>query len=209
MPIPFRKEWPFDFFNLVYGSYLSMCDISPFFSGLQLEMAVHSAKYVNAGGPKRATSSQPHQRIASNFETVPSDLPAETTHHHVHTKSDSSDASKAVSSHDSLFLLPDLNSLPSEEDSGFEMLYGMSCWSHVWLFYLLQIYEVSELDEVEFLCYNIAEAEAEATFINWIASSLKFQDAGIQVQLAVVSSKVLELEMELFSHGESFEGRVV
>ena len=114
---------------LIYGSLCVIAmiyDVSfSFFLFWQLELGVHSAKYVNADGPKIATSSQPLQRVASSFEAALSNSPTESTRN-ANSKSDSSDASKAVSNRDGFFLLPDLNSLPSEDDSGFEMLYGMS-----------------------------------------------------------------------------------
>ncbi|PON91588.1 hypothetical protein TorRG33x02_126270 [Trema orientale] len=93
---------------------------------MKLELGVHSAKYVNADEPQRATSSQSYQRVAFSFDTVSSNLPSETTHHLVHPKSESSGPSKAASNRDNFFHLPDLNFLPCEEEFPTDMLCGRS-----------------------------------------------------------------------------------
>ncbi|PON71288.1 hypothetical protein PanWU01x14_074280 [Parasponia andersonii] len=93
---------------------------------MKLELGLHSAKYVNADEPHRATSSQSYQRVAFSSDTISSNLPSETTHHLVHPKSESSGASKAGLNRDNFFHLPDLNFLPCEEEFPIDMLYGRS-----------------------------------------------------------------------------------
>ncbi|XP_030481839.1 uncharacterized protein LOC115698790 isoform X2 [Cannabis sativa] len=83
----------------------------------KLEFGENSAKYVDADNPlKSAISPQPHQRITSTFAAVSLNLPNKVTDHD-HPKSDSSDASKAVLDRDSFYFLPDLNSVPDEQNN--------------------------------------------------------------------------------------------
>ncbi|KAF4373095.1 hypothetical protein CsatB_008434 [Cannabis sativa] len=84
---------------------------------IKLEFGENSAKYVDADNPlKSAISPQPHQRITSTFAAVSLNLPNKVTDHD-HPKSDSSDASKAVLDRDSFYFLPDLNSVPDEQNN--------------------------------------------------------------------------------------------
>jgi hypothetical protein len=84
---------------------------------LQLDLVLHSAKNLSASsdGLERAVSREPYQRVASTPDHISSSLPAYAT------KDDNqeSEPCKAV-------CLPDLNMMPSEEDSSSETLYGMS-----------------------------------------------------------------------------------
>lgn len=80
---------------------------------LQLELHVDSAKYVNADGFKMASTSD---NVRSTMQLA----------HHSNAQSDSFDESKTNSNLDGFFLLPDLNSLPCDEDCGSETFYGLS-----------------------------------------------------------------------------------
>ena len=94
---------------------------------LQVDLGLHSAIYENTDGSKRPTPSQPHQRTASTFDGLCSTLPAQAVHHHANPQADSCGESKAANENQGgFFLLPDLNSLPCEEDYCSETLYGMS-----------------------------------------------------------------------------------
>ncbi|PRQ26672.1 putative transcription factor bZIP family [Rosa chinensis] len=80
-------------------------------------------------GAENAIASQPHQRIAPpSFGHFPSHLLSHATPYvNPYPQLDSSDEHKAASSSgNNSFVLPDLNMVPFEEDSGSEMLYGMS-----------------------------------------------------------------------------------
>ncbi|XP_024027334.1 uncharacterized protein LOC21386994 [Morus notabilis] len=90
---------------------------------MKLELHVDSAKYVNADGFKMASSSQPQERIASTSDNVRSTMQLA---HHSNAQSDSFDESNTNSNRDGFFLLPDLNSLPCDEDYGSETFYGSS-----------------------------------------------------------------------------------
>ncbi|GMN45497.1 hypothetical protein TIFTF001_014689 [Ficus carica] len=92
---------------------------------MKLELHGNSSKYVNADESKVASSSQPTERIASTSDIVPLTLPTQLTHHG-NAQSDSCDESKTNSNRDGFFLLPDLNSLPCDEDYGSETFYGTS-----------------------------------------------------------------------------------
>ncbi|XP_062163492.1 uncharacterized protein LOC133870396 [Alnus glutinosa] len=84
---------------------------------MKLDLVLHSAKNLSASsdGLERAVSREPYQRVASTPDHISSSLPA------YDTKDDNqeSEPCKAV-------CLPDLNMMPSEEDSSSETLYGMS-----------------------------------------------------------------------------------
>lgn len=88
-----------------------------FFNVLQLDLVLHSAKNLSATSNElgRAVSREPYQRVASTPNYISSSLPA----HGATDDNPHSEPCKAV-------LLPDLNMIPLEEDSGLETLYGMS-----------------------------------------------------------------------------------
>ncbi|KAL5559713.1 hypothetical protein UlMin_035924 [Ulmus minor] len=89
---------------------------------IKIDMGLHSAKHVKPEGQGRTASSQPHKRATSALDNVSYNLPRQASHND-HLQSDScGDASETTSKRDSFFLLPDLNSMPSEE----EAFYGMS-----------------------------------------------------------------------------------
>lgn len=104
----------------------------PCFFALQLDLNLHSSAtnlIAYFDGAENAISSQPHQRIAPpSFGHIPSHLLSHASPYvHPYPQLDSCDEHKAVSSSgNNSFVLPDLNMVPSEEDSGSEMLYGMS-----------------------------------------------------------------------------------
>ncbi|KAM1200925.1 hypothetical protein ACFX2I_017129 [Malus domestica] len=96
------------------------------FKRIKIDLDLHSARNLSANfdGAGKAISSQPHERIASSSTTayyIPSDLPPSP-----HPRLDSCVESNDVPARDNSFLLPDLNMVPAVEESGSEMLYGMS-----------------------------------------------------------------------------------
>lgn len=99
-------------FRFVCGSFQKNS-----FYVLQLDLVLHSAKNLSASsdGLERAVSREPYQRVASTPDHISSSLPAHATN----DDNPESEPSKAV-------CLPDLNMMPSEEDSSSETLYGMS-----------------------------------------------------------------------------------
>ncbi|RXH92127.1 hypothetical protein DVH24_021150 [Malus domestica] len=93
---------------------------------LQIDLNLHSARNLSANfdGAGKSISSQPHERIASSSSTacyIPSVLPPRP-----HPRFDSCVESNPILARDNSFLLPDLNMVPSGEESGSEMLPGMS-----------------------------------------------------------------------------------
>lgn len=81
---------------------------------MQLDLNLHTANNASLSANERdeATSSQSHQRIASS-QALDDDKSR-------------SGSCKAVSNEGSSFILPDLNMMPSEDDSGPETFYGTS-----------------------------------------------------------------------------------
>lgn len=98
---------------------------------LQLDLNLHSSAtnlIAYFDGAENAIASQAHQRTAPpSFSHFPSHLLSHVTPYvHPYPQLDSCDEHKAVSSPvNNSFVLPDLNMVPSE-DSGSEILYGMS-----------------------------------------------------------------------------------
>lgn len=84
---------------------------------LQLDLVLHSANnlFATSDGLERAVKREPYQRVAFTPDHTSSSLPA----HGANDDNPQPETSKAV-------LLPDLNMMPSEEDSSSETLYGMS-----------------------------------------------------------------------------------
>ncbi|KAM1331159.1 hypothetical protein ACFX13_044464 [Malus domestica] len=96
------------------------------FKRIKIDLNLHSARNLSANfdGAGKSISSQPHERIASSSSTacyIPSVLPPRP-----HPRFDSCVESNPVLARDNSFLLPDLNMVPSGEESGSEMLPGMS-----------------------------------------------------------------------------------
>ncbi|GLT76838.1 hypothetical protein SLA2020_484730 [Shorea laevis] len=82
---------------------------------MKLDLNLHTANNASLSANERdeATSSQSHQRIASPSQALLDDRSR-------------SGSCKAVSNEESSFILPDLNMMPSEDDSGPETFYGTS-----------------------------------------------------------------------------------
>ncbi|XWS26180.1 hypothetical protein CRYUN_Cryun26dG0009000 [Craigia yunnanensis] len=94
---------------------------------IKLDLNLHTAKNSSliADEPEKVPSCQPHQRVPCSLDYIPSIL----TSHTVDDRKpllDSCDEGKAISNEESFFLLPDLNMMPAEDDSGTETLYGTS-----------------------------------------------------------------------------------
>ncbi|KAB2629261.1 hypothetical protein D8674_034056 [Pyrus ussuriensis x Pyrus communis] len=96
------------------------------FKRIKIDLNLHSTRNLSANfdGAGKSISSQPHERIASSSSTacyIPWDLPPRP-----HPQLDSCVEGNAILARDTSFLLPDLNMVPSGEESGSEMLPGMS-----------------------------------------------------------------------------------
>ncbi|XVE97366.1 hypothetical protein REPUB_Repub03eG0013600 [Reevesia pubescens] len=94
---------------------------------IKLDLNLHTAKNASliADEPKKVPSCEPHQRVPSSIDYIPSTLPSHALDD-CKPLLDSCDVGKGISSGESLFLLPDLNMMPAEGDSGTETLYGTS-----------------------------------------------------------------------------------
>ncbi|XVE71234.1 hypothetical protein DITRI_Ditri10aG0134400 [Diplodiscus trichospermus] len=92
---------------------------------IKLDLNLHTAKNLTADESEKAPSCQPPQRVPSSFDCNPSTLPSHVLDD-CKPMLDSSSVDKATSSGESFFLLPDLNMVPAEDDSGAETLYGTS-----------------------------------------------------------------------------------
>ncbi|XP_022754467.1 uncharacterized protein LOC111302862 [Durio zibethinus] len=94
---------------------------------MKLDLNLHTAKNLSliAVEPEKVPSCQPCQRVSSSLDYIPSILPS-----HALDDSkpplDSCSLDKAISRGETFFLLPDLNMMPAEDDSGTETLYGTS-----------------------------------------------------------------------------------
>ncbi|XP_035548854.1 uncharacterized protein LOC109008228 isoform X3 [Juglans regia] len=94
----------------------------------KLDSVLHSAKNLNAtcDGLEKTVHKETYQRIASAPDHTSLSLPANTTSDD-NLQSEPCEADKAADlARGGNFLLPDLNMMPSEEDSSTETLYGMS-----------------------------------------------------------------------------------
>ncbi|EOY29384.1 hypothetical protein QUC31_020822 [Theobroma cacao] len=96
---------------------------------IKLDLNFHTAKnssLIVDEPEEKVPCSKFCQRVPSSLDYIPTTtLPS----HSLDDRKpllDSCDAGKADSSGDSYFLLPDLNMMPAEDDSGTEMLYGTS-----------------------------------------------------------------------------------
>lgn len=85
---------------------------------MQLNLGLHSAFELDKAG-----STLVHKRVASSHDQIPSISPSESI---IVASLGPSETQKAVPEHNSLSVLPDLNMMPSDDDSGSETLYGMS-----------------------------------------------------------------------------------
>ncbi|KAE8056315.1 hypothetical protein FH972_013098 [Carpinus fangiana] len=87
------------------------------FKRMKLDLVLHSANnlFATSDGLERAVKREPYQRVASTPDHISLSLPA----HGANDDNPQPETCKAV-------LLPDLNMMPSEEDSSSETLYGMS-----------------------------------------------------------------------------------
>ncbi|KAF5461371.1 hypothetical protein F2P56_017476 [Juglans regia] len=95
---------------------------------IKLDSVLHSAKNLNAtcDGLEKTVHKETYQRIASAPDHTSLSLPANTTSDD-NLQSEPCEADKAADlARGGNFLLPDLNMMPSEEDSSTETLYGMS-----------------------------------------------------------------------------------
>ncbi|XP_041022697.1 uncharacterized protein LOC121263713 isoform X3 [Juglans microcarpa x Juglans regia] len=94
----------------------------------KLDSVLHSAKDLNAtcDGLEKTVHKEAYQRIAPAPDHTSLSLPANTTSDD-NLQSEPCEVGKAAApARDGDFLLPDLNMMPSEEDSSTETLYGMS-----------------------------------------------------------------------------------
>ncbi|KAL5785992.1 hypothetical protein ACOSQ2_008384 [Xanthoceras sorbifolium] len=92
---------------------------------MKLDLGLHSAKNPSETAcdeTQKTISNQVHMGVA---ECIPSSLPSLSTVVDIPLL-ESCEAHKAASTHNSLCLLPDLNMMPSEDDSGSETLYRVS-----------------------------------------------------------------------------------
>ncbi|GAV82184.1 hypothetical protein CFOL_v3_25636 [Cephalotus follicularis] len=92
---------------------------------MKLDLALHSTKHLSSISEEKPTSSQQDLGDTSSFDLISSTLLVHATDV-VHRQSDSCIEKKAVSAQDCFSFLPDLNMMPSEDDSSSETLYGMS-----------------------------------------------------------------------------------
>lgn len=91
----------------------------------QLDLGLPSAKYYNettSEEPEKTVSDLIHKRVASSLENLPSSSNSTVVNF---PQSDSSEGNKTGNSNGGC-LLPDLNMMPCEDESGSETLYGMS-----------------------------------------------------------------------------------
>ncbi|KAJ0031286.1 hypothetical protein Pint_12472 [Pistacia integerrima] len=87
---------------------------------MKLDLGLHSAFE-----PDKAGSTLVHKRAASSHDQIPSTSPSQSVIVDL-PSSGSSETEMVVSERNSLSFLPDLNMMPSEDDSGSETLYGTS-----------------------------------------------------------------------------------
>lgn len=93
----------------------------------QLDLNLHAT--TNADEPEEVPSSQLRQRVPSSLEyIIPSILPSCIDDRK--PLSDTCVEGKAISSGESFFILPDLNMMPTEDDSGTETFRSRS--QRVW-----------------------------------------------------------------------------
>lgn len=95
-------------------------------SVLQIESNLYYAKKssVASNEPEKSICSQTHQREASSLNDIPSTLPRHAQGDK-HPQLHSCQIDKAISNHDRIFVLPDLNMMPPEEDCDSRTLYKM------------------------------------------------------------------------------------
>ncbi|XVF48305.1 hypothetical protein PTKIN_Ptkin03bG0179600 [Pterospermum kingtungense] len=87
---------------------------------IKLDLNLHAAKnssLIADDEPKKVPSCEPRQRVPSSVECIATALPSRAPDDQ-EPALDCCDVDKATSSGESLFLLPDLNMMPAEDDSG-------------------------------------------------------------------------------------------
>ncbi|KAJ7966235.1 Major facilitator superfamily domain-containing protein [Quillaja saponaria] len=93
---------------------------------MKLDVSSQSPKNPIGTGLLPTLSGQPHQRIAPAPKYVAPMTPTHSTPEYDRPLSDSCEENKTDSTQENFFVLPDLNMMPSEDDSNSDTLYGFS-----------------------------------------------------------------------------------